>query len=95
MIFKINTFLNELNVNLQKTQRKNGKSFVSRTTLESILKSQEIVVLRAVPFHPLTNRETLTEILLEQEAIGNLFFEREIKKILAEEPKAICFFSDV
>ena len=95
IILKINLLLNEINVNLQKEQRKNGKSFVSRTTLESIWESQEIVVLRAIPFHPLTNLETLTEILTEQEALGNSFFEREFQNFLTQEPLARCFFSDV
>ena len=95
VILNINLFLNEINVNLQKEQRKNGKSFVSRTTLESIWENQEIVVLRAVPFHPLTNRETLTEILIEQEELGNSFFERELLNFLKKEPRAQCFFSNV
>lgn len=95
LILNINSFLNEINVHLQKEQRKNGKSFVSRTTLESIWKSQEIVVLRAIPFHPLTNRESLAEILIEQEALGNSFFDKELQNFLKKEPLALCFFSDV
>ncbi len=95
LILNINLFLNEINVNLQKEQRKNGKSFVSRTTLESFWESQEIVVLRAVPFHPLTNRETLAEILTEQEILGTSFFKRELRNFLKKEPLAQCFLSDV
>lgn len=94
IIKNLNTLLNEINVNLQKTQRKNGKSFVSRTTLESVWESQEIVVLRAVPFHPLTNQEIFTEILLEQEALGNTFFERSFEKLIDKDTIALCFFSD-
>lgn len=89
-----NSLLNELNINIQKTQRKNGKSFVSRTTLESVWKSQEIVVLRAIPFHPLTNRETFTEILAEQEKLGDFFFNKEKEKFLKKTPDALCLFSD-
>jgi putative pyridoxal-dependent aspartate 1-decarboxylase len=94
LIISINLFLNELNVNLQKEQRKNGKSFVSRTTLESFWESQEIVVLRAVPFHPLTNHEIFAEILTEQEALGNSIFEREFQNFLKKEPLSKCFFSN-
>ncbi|BBH53606.1 pyridoxal-dependent decarboxylase [Fluviispira sanaruensis] len=91
---KINSILNEINTNLQKEQRKIGKSFVSRTTLQTIWKSQEIVVLRAVPFHPLTNNETLAEILREQEALGNKHFAKIRKRFMKEEAEAIRFFSD-
>lgn len=95
LINKINLFLNEVNINLQKEQRKNGNSFVSRTLLASIWESQEIVVLRAIPFHPLTNHEILAEILVEQEILGNAFFEKELHNFLKHEPLAQCFFSNI
>ncbi|WP_161597710.1 aminotransferase class V-fold PLP-dependent enzyme [Fluviispira multicolorata] len=91
---KVNSALNKINTNLQKEQRKNGKSFISRTTLQTVWKSQEIVVLRAVPFHPLTNNETLAEILREQEELGNKLFAKIRKRIMNEEAQAIRFFSD-
>ncbi|WP_397601558.1 aminotransferase class V-fold PLP-dependent enzyme [Silvanigrella sp.] len=94
VIRQLNLFLNEININIQKKQRKDGKSFVSRTTLESIWKSQEIVVLRAVPFHPLTNQETFTEILTEQEILGDFFFNNEKENFFKKTPDAFCLFND-
>ena len=95
VIRQLNLFLNEININIQKKQRKDGKSFVSRTTLESIWKSQEIVVLRAVPFHPLTNQETFTEILTEQEILGDFFFNNEKENFFKKTPDAYCLFNDL
>jgi len=67
---KINNRLNEINIDLQKKQREYGKSFVSRTTLESTGYKQEIVVLRAVLTNLLTETSFLAEILDEQRIIG-------------------------
>ena len=69
-------FLNEATVEIQKIQRQNGKSFVSRTTLESFLPGLETVVFRAVLFHPLTSEQTLSEILAEQKDIGETVIAR-------------------
>lgn len=69
-------FLNEATVEIQKIQRQNGKSFVSRTTLESFLPGLDTVVFRAVLFHPLTSEQTLTEILSEQRDIGETVIAR-------------------
>jgi putative pyridoxal-dependent aspartate 1-decarboxylase len=74
----VTTILNELNIELQKKQRQAGKSFVSRTTLESVDSGFDTVVLRAVPFNPLTTPTILTEILFEQEVLG----EDILKKLL-------------
>lgn len=95
LIVKINDFINELNINLQKQQRKNGNSFVSRTLLESVWERQEIVVLRAIPFNPLIKIETLSEILKEQEAIGNALFESEFPDFLKQVPLAVSFVCKV
>jgi putative pyridoxal-dependent aspartate 1-decarboxylase len=70
-----NTFetelLNKINVEIQKQQRNNGKSFVSRTSLESLLSSTEkSVVLRVVLFNPLSTLEILASILEEQKTLG-------------------------
>ena len=65
-----NAFLNEINVDIQKKQRQSGKSFVSRTTLESVTFGIDTVVLRAVLFHPFTEGKNLEQILEEQEALG-------------------------
>ncbi len=66
----INDRLNEINIDLQKRQREYGKSFVSRTMLESTGYKQEIVVLRAVLTNLLTETSFLAEILDEQRNIG-------------------------
>jgi glutamate decarboxylase len=95
LILQINAFINELNINLQKQQRKNGKSFVSRTLLESVWERQEIVVLRAIPFNPLIKSETLSEILTEQEAIGNALFESAFPDFLKQVPLAVSFVCKV
>jgi putative pyridoxal-dependent aspartate 1-decarboxylase len=76
-IKRINEWLNKINTELQKKQRAKGKSFVSRTRLESFFPGQEIVVLRALPFNPLTNLEILAEILEEQTEIGNSLIDCE------------------
>lgn len=65
-----NDFLNSLNVEIQKVQRQNGRSFVSRTTLESVFPGHETVVFRVLPFNPLTTPHILADILSEQKVIG-------------------------
>lgn len=67
---QINRQLNEININVQRTQRERGNSFVSRTMLRlNPGKSEKIVVLRSVIMNPLTNMTILKEILDEQEKI--------------------------
>ena len=73
-LFALNERINELNVELQKRQREAGKSFVSRTTLESAGYDQHIVVLRCVLTNLLTKSEFLKEILDEQRKIGQEIF---------------------
>ncbi len=65
-----NEFLNSLNVEIQKVQRQNGRSFVSRTTLESVFPGHETVVFRVLPFNPLTTPQILADILSEQKVLG-------------------------
>ncbi|MDT8448074.1 MAG: pyridoxal-dependent decarboxylase [bacterium] len=67
---RLNTKLNEINVELQKRQRERGESFISRTTLESVPYPEPIVVLRAVLTNLLTKSEFLAEILEEQRTLG-------------------------
>jgi len=83
----ITAVLNEVNVELQKKQRQDGRSFVSRTTLESVYSGIDTVVLRAVPFNPMTTESMLSEILSEQEAIGDVVFKRRWKKLRANAPE--------
>ncbi|MGM0417588.1 MAG: pyridoxal-dependent aspartate 1-decarboxylase PanP [Thermodesulfobacteriota bacterium] len=66
---KIQNKINDVNINIQRIQREQGKSFVSRTALKRKEDSEKIVVLRAVLMNPLTNIEILKEVLDEQEMI--------------------------
>lgn len=93
ILHKLNIFLNKLNVYIQKKQRQKGTSFVSRTILETIYPSQEIVVLRAIPFNPLTNKKILTEILKEQESLGEEYFAKEWNSFLKRVPEARVLFN--
>ncbi len=70
-IRKVNHLINALNIKLHKALRKDDTTFVSRTTLESTrYRPQNIVVLRAVLFNPLTDRRILKEIVDTQNRIG-------------------------
>lgn len=64
---KINHLLDKLTKFIQKRQRENGKSFVSRTRIEvSRYQGNKILVFRVVLANPLTSKEILSEILEEQ-----------------------------
>jgi glutamate decarboxylase len=75
-LHQVTTLLNELTVEIQKIQRQRGRTFVSRTTLESVIPGFDTVVFRAVLFHPLTSEQTLSEVLSEQKNIGESVLER-------------------
>jgi putative pyridoxal-dependent aspartate 1-decarboxylase len=63
--------LDNINKQIQRIQRENGKSFVSRTRLKTSLDDDhDVVVLRTVIMNPMTTIEILDEILDEQEAIA-------------------------
>jgi glutamate decarboxylase len=65
-----NTLLNEINIAVQRQQKKIGKSFVSRTLMEIDNDPQNtIVVLRCVIMNPMTTINVLQDILNEQEEI--------------------------
>lgn len=83
----VTSVLNEVNVELQKSQRQAGRSFVSRTTLESVYPGVDTVVLRAVPFNPLTTEAMLSEILEEQDALGRDIFRKRWKKLRVNAPE--------
>lgn len=69
----INLPLNALTVELQKTQRERGHSFVSRTTLTPAKNAYlETVVFRSVLANPLTTESILGEVLAEQVALAQL-----------------------
>jgi putative pyridoxal-dependent aspartate 1-decarboxylase len=83
----VTSVLNDVNVELQKRQRQAGRSFVSRTTLESVFAGTDTVVLRAVPFNPLTTEAMLVEILAEQETLGRDVFRKRWKKLRMNAPE--------
>lgn len=68
---KINELLNSLTKFIQKRQREEGKSFVSRTRLTpEIYQRQEMIVFRVVLANPLTTKDILQDILQEQTEIA-------------------------
>jgi len=70
-IEKINSLLNELNIEMHKVIREEDTSFVSRTMIDSPLYFyQNIVILRAITINPLTTPEILKEIVEAQNRIG-------------------------
>lgn len=75
-LHQLTTLLNEATVEIQKIQRQKGRSFVSRTTLESVIPGFDTVVFRAVLFHPLTSIQILSEVLSEQKSIGESVLAR-------------------
>ncbi len=71
LLAKFNTLLDGLSKFIQKRQRENGKSFVSRTRISPEKDfNQRIVVLRVVLANPLTTNEILQDILQEQVELG-------------------------
>ena len=68
---RANPLIDELIVAVQKQQREQGKSFVSRTRFEvSQYKNQAITVFRVVLSNPLTTEGDLEKILQEQKKIA-------------------------
>jgi len=63
----INELLHKLTKFIQKRQRENGKSFVSRTRIEvGRYQGHKILVFRVVLANPLTSEEILSDVLIEQ-----------------------------
>jgi glutamate decarboxylase len=68
---EVNEILSELTESIQKDQRTAGKTFVSRTRLESAAYGgQLLTVFRVVLANPLTTRQILSDILEEQRGYG-------------------------
>ena len=68
---KLNQQINRLTVSIQKEQRENGKTFVSRTSLRVPKYGNELItVFRTVLANPLTTTEHLSDILEEQKSLG-------------------------
>lgn len=65
-----NDFLSDVNIEIQKRQRLEGLSFVSRTTLESVYPDSRVAVLRAVLMNPFTHGAIIGGVLADQVRIG-------------------------
>lgn len=64
--------LDNLTKYIQKTQRETGKSFVSRTRLTpEVYQHQPTIVFRVVLANPLTTKEILQNVLIEQREIAS------------------------
>jgi glutamate decarboxylase len=86
---RVNDLISELTVNIQKTQRDRGQTFVSRTTFEiASHQFQPLTVFRVVLANPLTTRQIFVDVLEEQRAIAKeeisrMNFERDLAAALA------------
>jgi hypothetical protein len=70
--------LSLLNESIQKEQRAGGKTFVSRTRLETAAHGgQVLTVFRVVLANPLTTMSILSDILEEQRGIGERLLSEE------------------
>ena len=70
--------LDSLKESIQKEQRAGGKTFVSRTRLETAAHGGQVLsVFRVVLANPLTTPEILREILEEQRALGERLLVEE------------------
>ncbi len=69
---EINDLLDKLTKFVQKRQRENGKSFVSRTRIEvQKYQGRKTLVFRVVLANPLTSKEILVDVLKEQVELAN------------------------
>jgi glutamate decarboxylase len=74
----LNETLNGLNESIQKEQRAGGKTFVSRTRLESAVHGgQVLTVFRVVLANPLTSTSILADILEEQRGHAERLWREE------------------
>lgn len=85
----LNELLNDFTATLQKTQRAAGKTFVSRTHIESSrFLHHGVTVLRCVLGNPLSTMEVLMGILVEQREIADKLlrdgYQRVFEKVLKE-----------
>jgi len=78
---QLNRQLNNINEDIQKTQRSQGKSFVSRTRIELQQHNNDMcTVLRVVLANPLTEEKHLRAVLEEQEQIAQSLLSTKYKK---------------
>ena len=87
---RFNELLNGLTKFIQKRQREEGKSFVSRTRLTPAkYQRQETIVFRVVLANPLTTEQILHDVLVEQDQLAQLDKEFYPKLLqLAKDPAA-------
>ena len=79
---EINKVLDKVNLRIQKLQRAQGKTFVSRTRFnEKKYNDQPISMFRVVMANPMTKIQNLSDILVEQVELAKL---NRTQKILAE-----------
>ncbi|GAA0810882.1 putative pyridoxal-dependent aspartate 1-decarboxylase [Colwellia asteriadis] len=79
----INLLLGKLTKFIQKRQREDGKSFVSRTRIEvGHYNGEKVIVFRVVLANPLTTKEILQDILVEQSKLA-LESEQFLPELLA------------
>lgn len=70
-LLRFNELLNGLTKFIQKRQREEGKSFVSRTRLTPArYQRQETIVFRVVLANPLTTEQILRDVLVEQDQLA-------------------------
>jgi len=68
---EVNILLDKLTKFIQKRQRENGKSFVSRTRIEvQKYQGRKTVVFRVVLANPLTSKNILADVLAEQKELA-------------------------
>jgi glutamate decarboxylase len=93
---RINEILDKVTETMQKRQRENGRTFVSRTRLTpGRYRGDDITVFRVVMANPLTTEKILASVLEEQcEMAGqeeNLVLLEQISRLCARaEPKSAC-----
>jgi glutamate decarboxylase len=81
---EVNSLLGQLTQFIQKRQRENGRSFVSRTRIQvARYGGEKMIVFRVVLANPLTTRDILHDILAEQSLLA-----KESKTLL---PELMCF----
>lgn len=69
---EVNVLLDNLTRFIQKRQRENGKSFVSRTRIEvQRYQGRKILVFRVVLANPLTSKKILKDVLAEQTQLAS------------------------
>lgn len=85
-----NDFLSDVNIEIQKQQRMEGQSFVSRTTLESVYQDSRVAVLRAVLMNPFTTRDIIDGVLADQVRIGTDVLAEKLPQALANAPEGFA-----